>query len=412
MAHQIVKISVHALTLGMYVDKLDRPWIESDFLIQGFLVRSQSDLNEICATCNYVYVDLDRGRTPPASEWINNDDMDPKQIREGELSKVQNEFKSLRKFTYQSVTPIDLEMDVAKKSFDEVQKSYQVLITDLQNGKNLDINSVKSGIEVMVSSILRNPTAFMLVNQLKREDEHSYAHALGCSVWCASFGRHLGLERQDIDSLALGGMLLDVGKSKLPKALLQKNGALTPDEQQIMRTHVDRGVKLLIGNNAIPHEAFRMVASHHERHDGSGYPLQLEGDDIPIFGRIAGLVDSYDAMTTKSYYRKEALSPHAAINELNRLKGSAFQIELVEQFIQTVGLYPTGSLIELTTGEVAVIVEVNALRRLHPTVMVLLDADKKPYKNFKMIDLADKKIDVKQSLPSNAFGIKMDELFL
>jgi len=156
-----------------------------------------------------------------------------------------------------------------------------------------------------------------------------------------------------------------------------------------------------------------MVATHHERADGSGYQLGITNDKIPLFGRIAGIVDSYDAMTTQRVHTEKTLNPHEAITELYNMRGKQFQAELVEQFIQTVGLYPTGSLIELNTGEVGVVTEINDLKRLYPTIVLLLDNNKQPNDDFHTIDLSQASgMKVEKGLESGAYGIKMDELFL
>ena len=158
-----------------------------------------------------------------------------------------------------------------------------------------------------------------------------------------------------------------------------------------------------------------MVATHHERANGNGYPQGLKNTEIPMFGRIAGIVDSFDAMTNPRHYTDEdPLSPHEAISELYNLRGTLFQEELVEQFIQTVGLYPTGSLVELSTGEVGAVIAINGLRRLRPTVMLLLDSNKEPLEQFRMVDLsdADDSLTVKGALPYGAYGIDMKEVFL
>ncbi len=158
-----------------------------------------------------------------------------------------------------------------------------------------------------------------------------------------------------------------------------------------------------------------MVATHHERADGSGYPQGLANDEITLYGRIAGIVDSYDAMTNKCpYLQGEPMTPHAAINELYELRDKKYQSELIEQFIQAVGLYPTGSLVELSTGEVAAVVAINGLRRLRPSIILLLDKNKKPLPEFVSMDLSrtNKDISVSRVLTSGAYGIVMSELFL
>ncbi len=158
-----------------------------------------------------------------------------------------------------------------------------------------------------------------------------------------------------------------------------------------------------------------MVATHHERADGSGYPQGLSNNEIPLFGRIAVIVDSYDAINSRHVHGQgRAKSPHEAISELYELRGSKFQTELIEQFIQAVGLYPTGSLVELNTGEVGAVVAINGLRRLRPTVILLLDKNKEPLPEFIMTDLSkiNDSIAVVRGLPVGSYGIDMNELFL
>lgn len=158
-----------------------------------------------------------------------------------------------------------------------------------------------------------------------------------------------------------------------------------------------------------------MIATHHERADGSGYPQGLTNAEIPIFGRIAGIVDSFDAMTSKRpYVTSGPMPPHEAIAELYELRGKTFQGELVEQFIQTVGLYPTGSLVELNTGAVGAVIAVNGLRRLRPSIMLLLDENKEPLQEFKYVDLSltEEKLSVATGLPPGTYGIDMKEIFL
>jgi hypothetical protein len=160
------------------------------------------------------------------------------------------------------------------------------------------------------------------------------------------------------------------------------------------------------------------VRTHHERHDGSGYPSRLRGNEIPVAGRILGIIDTYDALT-KDRQHAQGLSPHQAVAELYKMRGTLFQAEMIEQFIQTCGIYPTGSLVELSNGQVGVITAVHSLKRLRPSVMVLLDEHKVPLAQFQTIDLSKISIDangeplvIKVGLPPRAFGIDPVELFL
>jgi HD-GYP domain-containing protein (c-di-GMP phosphodiesterase class II) len=241
---------------------------------------------------------------------------------------------------------------------------------------------------------------------------------MGCAILAASFGRHLGLERPELQLLALSGLLLDVGKTRLSTELLHKTTPLLRDEFEEVRRHVQHGLEIIDSTPGLSPKLREIVATHHERHDGSGYPWKLHGSDIPIFGRIMGIVDSYDAMTNARPHAP-GRSPHLAVNELYQQRGKLFQAELVEQFIQNCGIYPTGSLVELSNGQVAVVTDVHSLKRLRPRVMLLLDADKLPLQQFRVLDLGEvdkddkgQPLSVKSGLPSGAYGIDPVELFL
>jgi len=427
-----VKTSVDGLEVGMYVARLDRPWLKTSFALEGLAIRSNEDIDKLRKFCHYVYVDTEQGSSPDPRFWI---------VREGAktykttsrpvsasnpavVSEVDDECTRLRKKQYHDVKPIKEEMQAAQDAHGRLQDDLCTVMNKLSKTNEFDYEALNKSISVVVDSIIRSPGAMMLVIKLKQFDDTTYCRALGTSVWCATFGRHLGLEKSSIELLALGGLLLDVGKRDVPVDLLHKTGKLAEEEYKTLQGHVDHGVRLLSKSSStagtsfddrLPMEVSQMVATHHERADGSGYPQGLKNDEIPIFGRIAGIVDSFDAMTNpRPYSSEDPLSPHEAIAELYDLRGKLYQPELVEQFIQTVGLYPTGSLVELSSGEVGAVIAINGLRRLRPTVMLLLNSNKEPLEQFHLVDLSqtDEDLSVATALPYGAYGIDMKEVFL
>jgi len=270
----------------------------------------------------------------------------------------------------------------------------------------------------MIDSITRNPAAFSWLKAIKHQDNYAYQHALGCSVWAASFGRHLGMDRTELGELALSGLLFDVGKTRVPAAVLVSNEPLAERDLQLVREHVQHGLDILDGSPGISPRILEAVATHHERHDGSDYPNGLIGSQIPMPGRIIGLIDSYDAITSTRPFM-QSRSPHHAVMELYQGRDVLFQAELVEQFIQTCGIYPSGSLVELSDGRVCVVTSVHSLKRLRPSVMLLLDAGKKPLSEFQPLDLSEVRtgvdgetLSIKRGLPEGAYGIDPAELFL
>lgn len=416
-----LKTSIDGLAVGMYVTRLDRPWLDTPFPLEGMRVDTVADIELLRRYASFVFVDTKKGPSPHPQFWITGGQDNFKMDRSAPAPIKVNfkggddEYTKLKKCFYEIKTSLDKELVNARDIKEKVDVNLKKVMRDLQKGKALNIELVQQGIEATVDCILRNPSAFALLLQLEKSDDYSYAHSLGTSVWCAQFGRHLGLERREIINLALGGMMLDIGKTKLPEGLLHKREALSEPETKMIHQHVDHSLRLLAATKVMPPDVLRMVATHHERADGSGYPDGLMNEAIPIYGRIAGIIDSYDAMTTNRPYTDRIFSPHEAISELYKYRGTYFQAELVEQFIQTVGLYPTGSLVEFKTGEVGVVIEVNDLKRLYPTVMLILGKDKLPLSEFKTLNLSQYtvlELSIAKALPDGAYGIKMDQLFL
>lgn len=406
-----VRISVQGLTAGMFVSRLDRPWLDTAFPIQGMKIASDEEIFRLMRCCSHVWVDLSSGRSPDL-RYLALDE--PEVVRR---ARAQEEVLSLRRTTWEVETDLETELRMAEHAHVSLSACVEEVMDDLRQGLRLDLGKLKDGVDAMIDSILRNPTAFAWLKELKRRDNYSYQHAMGCAIWSASFGRHLGLERFELRNLALGGLLCDIGMTRLPLELLARQGPLGAEEAELVRRHVQHGLELVGDVPDLPPGIVEIVATHHERHDGSGYPQGLRGSDIPIFGRIMGLVDSYDAMTCIRPYARSR-SPHEAVAELYQQRGTLFQPELVEQFIQACGIYPTGSLVELSSGQVGVVTEVHSLKRLRPRVMLLLDEHKRPLARFKEIDLGDldassnEPLTVKGGLPPGSYGIDPSELFL
>jgi HD-GYP domain-containing protein (c-di-GMP phosphodiesterase class II) len=198
----------------------------------------------------------------------------------------------------------------------------------------------------------------------------NYSRAVATAVWAVMFGRHLGLDRKTLQNLAIGGLLLDIGNVALSDEILNAEGAITHDQFQQVPQHVQAGVDILARSANIEPAVFEMVMYHHDRHDGSGYPHEIHGSNIPPMGRIAGIVDCYDAMTTKTSY-SPALAAYDAARELNEMRDKQFSAEVVEQFLHTIGMFPTGSVIELSDGSAGLVLEQNPTNLLQPKVLIL-----------------------------------------
>jgi HD-GYP domain-containing protein (c-di-GMP phosphodiesterase class II) len=407
---EIVKIFSSDLETGMYVSSLDRPWLETPFSLQGFQLASEEDVRRLQEYCQYVYID--------SSKSVQDPTIIRRKVRNRPRKSTQQLFSNRTLKTYKDGSGWGEEYPKAQVAVQALSEGIDDIFGKLAEGGSLDMVRVKKSVEPMIDSISRNPDACIWLARMKQEDKYTYQHSLGASIWAVALGRQLGLPKSDLRSLAIGGLLFDVGKLGVEPGLLNTQQPLTDDEFQQVRNHVKLGVEMIAGSGLMNQDVIDMITYHHERHDGSGYPEGIRGDDIPVFARIAAIVDCYDAITSHRSYAR-AIPPSTAIKMLYEWKDIDFQGELVEEFIQAVGIYPAGTLVELSSGEVAVVVAEYRTRRLRPQVMVLLDANKQALAEIKTIDLLNQKetaggepLDITGSLEPDAYGIDMTAIQL
>ncbi len=408
---EILKIYTSDLELGMYVSGLDRPWLETPFLLQGFRIDTEEDLRTLRKYCQFVFVDTEKSSQEGYTLQRKVRTQRPRVAKEAL-------FPSRQLKTYTDSSNWTEEFPRAETAVRELSSGVEQVFQHAASGAALDVVRIKRSVEPMIDSISRNPDACIWLARLKQQDKYTYQHSLGASIWAVALGRQLGLPRADLRSLAIGGLLFDVGKLRVDPDLLNTDRQLSPEELREVRNHVLYGVEMIGETGLMNTDVIAMITHHHERHNGSGYPQGLSGDAIPIFARIAAIVDCYDAITSHRAYAR-AISPSTAIKMLYDAKDVDFQAELVEEFIQAVGIYPAGTLVELSSGEVAVVVAEYRTRRLRPRVMVLLDSNKQPLSSVRTVDLltetqdaSGKPLDIAQSLEPDAHGIDMTSIRL
>lgn len=407
-----LKIFARDLKVGMYVAQLDRPWLETPFMFQGFPVRTQADIDLVAEHCLYVYIDIERGAAPPAARIA------PGKMGAGKPPYVTEAEPKFKVRQYAMACSMEEELGHARVAYQSLGDVVQNLMEDVRQGKSVALPALQNSLNSMIESVIRNPDAIMWLARLKRQDSYTYLHSLNTSVLAVAIGRKLGYAREDLNDLASGAMLCDIGKMKIDKALLDKPMRYTPEEFAEVRRHVEYGIEILRQSPGINDRILAIIKYHHERHNGRGYPMQLSGSQIPVFSRITAVADCYDAITSSRVYAS-ALSPYEAVLKLYEWRDVDFQAEIIEQFIQAIGIYPTGSLVELSSGQVGVILSQNRLRRLRPRVMLILDENKQPYGNFPILDLIQDEtdreghvIEIACPLKPGAYGIDERDLYL
>jgi len=385
------KVSTAYLKVGMYVVNLDRPWRETSFLIQGFFIMYEDEILSLAKQCDYIFIDPVQGIE---ADMYLDESPGLSANKRLETNKDLENFLETgkKKVNYEDAESTVKELPVAKAAFEAASEIIAGIMEDDVRKDKLNIKAVKSAVEPILDSMIRNSDAFVWMVKMQQHDSYTYDHSVENCALGIAFGRHMGLNKKGLQTLSMGLLLMDVGKAKLPQELLTKQSALTSEEVTEMQKHVDYSVEILKKTEGINENVINIALTHHERYDGSGYPNGLVGVQTPIYGRIAAIIDCYDAMTTSTPYRK-AVSEHAALQNIYNLRDQYFQQELVEQFLQCMGVYPTGSLVELSTGEVGIILSQNVKQRLKPKIMMVLDEQKQQFAERRIIDLAEQSED-------------------
>ncbi|MFZ2542002.1 MAG: HD domain-containing phosphohydrolase [Gallionella sp.] len=441
------KVFSSELKIGMFVSSLDRPWIDTPFMFQGFLIETDDDISQLQKYCEFVHVDWERSpmqQTYPStnrqglsvtkatdnksylssasqtSSTIEKSQLRSKKYAIPAVSNKRPAFipKHIELSVYVDASPVEEEIAPAVKAHTHANDVLKNLVQDIQSNKRFAIEETGILIEEVVSSMVRNPDAMMWVTRLRKQDEVVYGHGLQVAVYLVALGRHLGLPKLFLDQLCTIGLLLDIGKVKLPKELLLKKGRLSTEEFETIKSHVQLAIDILKETPDLHPDVLQGIAQHHERENGSGYPAGLSGNEIGLFGRMSAIVDSFSALTTPRTYA-EAMPAYEALRDLSNFNPGLYQATMIEQFIQAIGAFPVGSMVELSSGEVAVVISHSKVRRLKPRVLIIADSNKLPSPQPATLDLLYQPLIVNQEeryiqrgLPTGAFGLDAREFYI
>jgi HD-GYP domain-containing protein (c-di-GMP phosphodiesterase class II) len=400
-SNTLTKINVKDLKVGMYVSKLDKPWLESNFLYQGFELKNQADINAVRAQCKFVFIDVNKQNntlrfeskdTPYSKGWLE------------------------ARIAPEKLSSFEKEIERAGYVYKETSALIRNFMDDVSLGKTINVEIAKKAVANCVDSILNAPDALLWITQLKNRDLYTSQHSMNVCILAIALGRQINLSVGELNNVGLCGMMHDMGKMRVPLDILNKPGKLEPDELKIMQSHAELGWKLLQSNSGMYSGAIEVAYCHHERLDGTGYPRKLTGENITPYTRIVTIVDMYDAITSNRIYQK-GRAHFEAINTMTKMCGTQLDSGLTYKFIECLGIYPPGSIVEMSNGEIAIVVETNKKKSLKPKVILLLDEHKK-YRSERMIDLSKMDLDasgqdycVTKIVKADDYGIDLNKYY-
>lgn len=372
------KIPASEIQMGMYVSALDRPWEDSPFLLQGFVVSSPKVLAKLQSLCKFVYVDNAQSinmeeatKERPAPPPPKGDPNDPYKKSEKPLPINKDKYQARPRMS-------STEMKLARESYQKVQTSLTSVFKGVSENSLVNPQDVSKASSTLVSSAVAYPSALSWLALIQRHNNKVYDHALRTSTWALLCGRHIGLDEQDLKWLAIGSMIKDMGQLQSKK---EGKKITTADEA------VRESVKLA-EMSRMHKEVIQIIACHREKFNGTGKPKGLAGEDIPLLARITSIATAYDLALNPLNRGRDAMSSSEAARFIYSQRGRAFQDELAVQFIESLGTYPLGTILQLDTGEVAVVVDQDDKFRLKPKVMVITDEEGQPLEEKRVISLA------------------------
>jgi putative nucleotidyltransferase with HDIG domain len=376
----IKKVSKIDLRLGMFIQDLNCGWMEHSFLRNSFMLRKDSDLQKIMDSgISEVYIDTVKGIDASGSPTLGEVQAD--------LAARMLDLSTPKPPPGGHTTHLE-ELGFAKKIQQEANKVIHSVLGDVRLGRQIQVERLQPVVAQITESILRNPGTLVSLGRIREGDTYTFQHSVSVCTLLVSFCHYLELSPEIIHEAGIGGMLHDIGKMRVPDHILNKPAKLTDEEFAIMKEHVTLGLEILRGTPGISRTVIQVAGEHHERFEGSGYPEQLRGGEISQLGRMAAIVDVYDALTSNRIYHK-GMEPPAALTKLFEWSDHHFDAELVQHFIQAIGIYPVGSLVKLASNRLGVVMEQSAQGLLSPKVRVMYDIPRGRRLSPVDIDLAD-----------------------
>ncbi|OUS05985.1 hypothetical protein A9Q81_04385 [Gammaproteobacteria bacterium 42_54_T18] len=407
----------------MYVSNLDCPWHMTPFPIQGFYIDSEQDVTALAGFCKFVFIDTLRSKSPQSYKQKEakpqNSRADTKKNANADSANTQPRRKKIlvrRPVKYEIKVPFKKELKKAQSIYRDLDRTVTVMATQLQNRTEVDIASAVENTKLAVASVIRNPDAMIWVTKMKREGTPLYQHAINCAIWAAILGREIGLSEPKLETLATGVVLCKVGLFMLPTSPNTSTEFSGTRENPLYKKHVTLALKLLSQSKSLSKEVINTIATHEERFNGSGFPQQLKDTEIPLFGQIAGLVDYYET-SVSSQLNAKPLSPSDALSAMYQERDHLFESELIESFIQALGLFPPGTIVKLNNQQIGVVTSNQKNKRLQPEIVMVLDANQTAVKH-RILDLhaynqniCDEPLEIECCLPAGSYDIDISTLY-
>jgi len=393
-----VKVFSEDLQIGMFVSELDKDWSESTFLLQGFTIESNEDIEAVMSQCKFVYVDF-------------RSDSQFKSYRLATSSSTS--FKEKNADTHEAKSNfLQNKMAPAATRFRKSSQLMKGVMDRIMLGEDFDLHGVREVVKENVQQVLENEDAMLMMTLLKNKSDSRAEHSLNVSILAIGFARFLGYNENQLEDIGMGALLHDIGQVKIDNHLLSKEGRLNQNEMAEMCQHPKYAFQILQSKSGLTPSCIDIAINHHERLQGQGYPRGLKADKLSSNVKLVSIIDVFESLTSPQVYRS-SMSVVDAYKILMSGKGTHYDEKMVIKFVEWRGIYPPGAIVEMENGEVGIVIASNQQYKLKPKVLLVLDEYKQKRKE-RIVDLSKMQLDgsskpykIIKAYENTAFGIDL-----